>query len=185
MNIFLPELDPVLALLLRLGLASLFFAAALHKARDLHGFADTISDYQIFAARFSAWGARGLAALELVCGLCLLLPSIDPLGSLIALGLFALYSGAIGINLLRGRRQIDCGCMGFGSRQTLSGWLLVRNALLALLALMALAPASARPLGWIDFITLAFGLGLTALVWLASHQLAAASRASAAWGESQ
>ncbi len=185
MNIGVPELDPVFALLARLGLAGLFFAAALHKARDLHGFADTISDYRLLPTRFSPWGARGLAALELTAGLCLLLSSIDPLGSWIALGLLALYSGAIGINLLRGRRQIDCGCMGFGLRQTLSGGLLFRNALLAMLPVVVLAPANARSLEWVDFVSVACGLGLGALLWLAAHQLAAASRASAAWGESQ
>jgi len=176
-------LDPVFALLARLGLASLFLAAALGKARDLGGFTATFRDYRILPDRFAGMGARVLAGSEVGAGLCLLLPRLDPVGSLLALGLLALYSGAIGINLVRGRRHIDCGCLGFGRRQTISGWLLVRNAALAVLPLLVLVPSSPRSLVWVDFLSIGAGLGLGTLLWLAAHQLASAGRSAAALGE--
>lgn len=46
------------------------------------------------------------------------------------LALLVLYSVAIAINLLRGRRDIGCGCAGAATHVPLSGWLLARNAAL-------------------------------------------------------
>jgi hypothetical protein len=55
--------------------------------------------------------------------------------------LLVVYAGAIGANLWRGRRHIDCGC-GLGSRaQPISLGLIARNALLiGLCGLVPLAP---------------------------------------------
>jgi Methylamine utilisation protein MauE len=63
----------------------------------------------------------------------------------VLLGVFAL---AMGINLLRGRRHIDCGCFQGALKQTLCWTLVGRNALLALLLVGAHAAPSGRPDGW-------------------------------------
>jgi hypothetical protein len=49
--------------------------------------------------------------------------------------------------------------------------LLVRNAGLAMLAIALLVPAAPRPLAWLDFVSIAGGLILGALAWLAAHEL--------------
>ena len=54
--------------------------------------------------------------------------------------LLSLYTAAIVLNLARGRRDIDCGCGGPGSRQTLHEWLVWRNLAYLTLALLALPP---------------------------------------------
>jgi uncharacterized membrane protein YphA (DoxX/SURF4 family) len=186
MNPFSDGLDSVFWVLARLGLASLFFSAALHKARDFSDFAGTVRDYRILPDWASALGAKFLALGEAAVAVCLLVPGLDPLGPLGALGLLAVYSGAIGVNLARGRRHIDCGCNGFGqSRQTISGWLLVRNASLGLLPLLLLmAPSNGRPLGWLDSISIAAGLAMASLLWLAGHELARAGGSESGLGES-
>ena len=186
MNPFFDGLDSVFWVLARLGLASLFLSAALQKARDFSDFAGTVRDYRILPDWASALGAKFLALGEAAVALCLLVPGLDPLGPLGALGLLAVYSGAIGVNLARGRRHIDCGCNGFGqSRQTISGWLLVRNASLGLLPLLLLmAPSNGRPLGWLDSISIAAGLAMASLLWLAGHELARAGGSESGLGES-
>ncbi|MDE0884848.1 MAG: hypothetical protein OSB70_04895 [Myxococcota bacterium] len=172
MNGFASGLDPVLDALFRIGLCAIFLGACIHKARDLDKFSATLGDYRLLPRHLSGVATRALATSEAIVALALLMPPLDPLGPLGSLGLFALYSAAIGINLARGRRHIDCGCTGFGQvPQTISGMLLVRNAGLAMLALALLAPAAARPLAWLDFISIAGGLILGALVWLAAHEL--------------
>ena len=180
MSLFSGGLDPVFEALARAGLFVLFFGAALHKARDFSAFSLTVRDYQILPDRLSKIAARCLAAGEAGVALCLLFAPLDPLGSLGALALFALYSGVIGINLARGRRHIDCGCAGFGQRgQAISGGLLLRNAGLAGVALLLLFPVNPRPLGWIDLVSVAAGLGIGTLLWLAGHELGRARNSAA------
>src|SRR6202035_1483448 len=64
----------------------------------------------------------------------------------VLLGAFAV---AMGINLLRGRRQIDCGCFQGALKQPLRWTLVGRNALLVLLLVAADAAPSGRPGGWV------------------------------------
>ncbi|MBW2724378.1 MAG: methylamine utilization protein MauE, partial [Deltaproteobacteria bacterium] len=76
----------------------------------------------------------------------------------VAVGVLCLYSLAIGINLARGRRDIDCGCAGPLARQTLHEMLVARNLVYAALALGAAAPMSLRAFGWLDGLTIGFGV---------------------------
>ena len=87
--------------------------------------------------------------------------------------LLLVYSGAIVLNLARGRRDIDCGCAGPARRQGLHEMLVVRNAAYVALAFAATLPSAVRALGWLDFFTVAAGaLALTTLS-LAVDELAA------------
>ena len=178
-------LDPVFSVLVRLGMGGLFLSTALHKARDLPSFAGTIRDYRIVPGWASGFAAGSLASWEAVVALCLLLPELDPLGPLGALVLLALYSGAIGTNLARGRRDIDCGCNSFGrKRQTLSGWLVIRNAGLSVpLMLLLLTHSNGRNLGWLDVLSIAAGLSIGFLLWLSAHELTVAKRSEPVVGK--
>jgi len=83
-------------------------------------------------------------------------PASRSLAALVAAALIALYAAAIGINLWRGRRDIDCGCAGPDQAQPLRPVLLARNAVLVALALLASVHPQARELGLFDgFVTLA------------------------------
>ena len=64
--------------------------------------------------------------------------------------LLATYALAMGINLSRGRSQIDCGCGD--TPQSLSGLLVLRNCVLAIGALLLLAPVATRPLNALDML---------------------------------
>jgi uncharacterized membrane protein YphA (DoxX/SURF4 family) len=171
-------MDPVAHWVLRLALALLFGAASAQKLRDLPGFTVSLRDYRVLPRALSAPAAAALAAAEVGAAAALLLPGLDPAGPATALALLALYAGAIGWNLARGRRHIDCGCLGPGRRQSLSGWLIARNAVLCVGALLLLAPPARRETSWIDALSLLGSVALLALLWNAVHQLGAVRAAA-------
>ncbi len=163
--------DPALQLALRLALASLFAVAALHKARDLRGFAATLGNYRALPARLVPAVARLLVAIEVGLAAALCATPGSPRAPIAAVVLLGTYSAAISINLARGRRDIDCGCLGPRHRQPLSEWLLVRNAVAIAAAATLLVSVGRRPLQWLDAISSITALVAFALVWAAANQL--------------
>jgi hypothetical protein len=150
------SLDPLAQLALRLALALVLGAAALHKLRAPVRFRAALAEYRLLPARLEAAAARALPALESLAALGLLVPALARGAAALAGALFVGYGAAIGANLARGRREIDCGCSFGGARQPLSGALVARNGVLAALAAAAALPAGARA-------PLAFEWGLAAL----------------------
>jgi hypothetical protein len=166
-------LDPVLSAIFRVGLAGLFGIAAVHKARDIPTFSATLNDYQIVPERWARGLSILLIGLEIATALALLFPPAGAVAGCAAAMLLSSYTAAIGLNLLRGRRHIDCGCLGPGRRQSISGWLVARNALLVGVALLAAVPPGNRTLGWVDALSLCGGLTAAVLVLAAASRLAA------------
>lgn len=118
------------------GLVLLVFGAAVaHKLRQPNEFIRALAGYRLvpdIGLRF--WWV--LPLVELVAVLELLLSTGE--SRWLALSLLLLYAVAIAINLLRGRYDIDCGC---GGESTPISWgLVVRNIVLAGLALPQHAP---------------------------------------------
>lgn len=177
-------IDPVVTLVVRGGLVVLFASAAAHKLRDRVAFAGILAAYRVVPPAAVPPAAVAVAVAEVAVAVALALGSaLGPAGAVM---LVATYSLAIGVNLLRGRRTIDCGCGALGARQPISEWLLARNALLAAAALALVpTPVAARPLAWVDWVSVAGGVAVAALVWTAAHGLAAAAhrvRAASARG---
>lgn len=161
--------DPAVALAARLLLAALFLGGAVHKLRAVGVFAVTLERYRLLPRTLALPTAWLLVGAELLTAGALL-ASLSLAGWL-ALGLLGLYTGAISINLLRGRVDIDCGCSGPALRQTLSYWLVLRNALLALLTLPLLAGGSGRDLVWLDYLGVAALCLTAALVYQTANLL--------------
>jgi uncharacterized membrane protein YphA (DoxX/SURF4 family) len=167
-------IDPVAAWLARLALAGVFASAALHKGRDLDAFAAAVAAHRLVPEATVGALARALALCEIAAAVGLLVPASTPLAAGVAGALLALYTGAIAINLARGRRAIDCGCGG-PARVPLSGWLVARNALLVAAALACAGGGAARPLAAVDAITIGGGVAVLALLWIAAHGLLASA----------
>lgn len=166
-------MDPVVDLTLRAALALLLGAAAAHKLGDLPRFRATLSEYRLLPAAAVGLGSVVVPGLELALGSALLLRGARAVGLAGSAALLSGYALAIAINLVRGRAELDCGCLAGRGRRTISWWLVARNGALVLAALGALAPVAARPLGWIDALTVAGALGTATLAWMATDGLLA------------
>lgn len=177
-----PSLDPIIALSLRASLSLLFAAAAWHKLRDLPGFRATLGEYRVMPEALLPLAVPAVVAAEAFVAVGLWLPGQAAAAAAGALMLLTAYSGAIGLNLLRGRAAIDCGCLGPASDAPLSGSLLARNGLLFAVATALLLPVSGRALTpFVDGLTAVGTVAVCALLFLAANQLAAfAARGEAA-----
>jgi hypothetical protein len=163
----------VIATISTLLLSYLFVVGAMQKLADASYFQQVITDYQILPTALSPLLARTLPLIELAAGIALLIP----MSRFAALGTVTLlltsYSIAIAINIVRGRRDIDCGCAGPGQEQTLSSWLLGRNGLLIVLALSAMAATGQFHLPWSAWTLALLGTALAALLYHVFNQLIA------------
>jgi uncharacterized membrane protein len=163
-------LDPAIGWTVVLVLAGVFGAAAVSKLRALDAFVGVVHNYRLVPEPLERPIAYVLPAVELAIAMGVLVPATRAMAALAAAILLALFAGAMAINLMRGRRDIDCGCFATVLRQHLSWPLVLRNLLLAGLALAVVPGLNARGLGWLDLMTV--GCASAALVFV--H--AAASR---------
>jgi hypothetical protein len=139
-----------LAVAVRTALALVFLAAAIGKMR--HGIAlqGVIANYRLLPERLIAPTAYLLPAGEAALAVLLAADLAPAWACSAAAGLLLVFAAAMGINLARGRRAIDCGCFQSTLKQTLSWRLVARNVVLAALAVgAALAPRAS----WQDWGT--------------------------------
>ena len=164
--------DPVIPLVIALSLAVLWLAAAAHKLRAFDVFSAVLADYRVVPAGVTRVCAAAVVGIELGLGIGLLMP----IGRNAALAGSALvlvfYAGAIAVNLLRGRRFIDCGCSGIAGQQPLGAWLVARNLLLAVAALVATLPVRGRALVWFDAVAVTASVCVAAFLYAAINRLA-------------
>lgn len=152
----LPALDPLLTVMAAGFTALLFARAALHKIREFVAFTGTLSDYRILPESMLSPAAAGLIVTELAIAAGLLWSETRPYAALAGAGLLALYAVAMAIPLSQGRTEISCGCGG--PTDHLSPALLIRNGVLAAIALMAACSLTGRELTWIDMVSLPLGV---------------------------
>jgi uncharacterized membrane protein YphA (DoxX/SURF4 family) len=166
-------IDPIVGWVLRVSLALLFTFSAWHKLRDLAGFRETLRDYRLLPDLLVSSTAGIVVAIEALTSLALCTPAAASMGAAMAASMLVVYSTAIAVNLVRGRRSIDCGCLGPASDQSISPALLSRNAILVAGALAAMLPAGHRSLHWVDSLTFIAGLGCLFMLFIAANQLLA------------
>src|SRR5712692_482521 len=164
-------MDPVIDAALRTALSLLFVAAAAHKLRDLGQFRATLAEYHLLPPRLVPFGAVAVVMMELTLAATLLAPPLRMSSLVAAAGVLSIYGGAMGVNLARGRRHIDCGCAGPAARRPISALLVARNAVLAAAALGGLVPVSTRPLSWVDGVTVLGATGTLAALYFAFDRL--------------
>ncbi|MDG2308426.1 MAG: MauE/DoxX family redox-associated membrane protein [Candidatus Binatia bacterium] len=164
-------LDPLLDGTLRGSLALLFAWSASHKWRDLPRFAAVVREYEVLPVGLERPAALVLGAFEVVIAIALLVPAAHGSSSVAAAALLAIYTAGIILNLARGRRDLDCGCFGPAQRQPLSEWLVLRNVLLLLAALVVGLPAGARSLSALDAFAGIAGCTTLAMLWTSANQL--------------
>jgi hypothetical protein len=152
--------DPLIILILRIVFSALFLFAALHKISS-DSFQGIVSDYRILPIVLVPLVAISIPLIEIVIGFSWALNFLPTLTALATSAVLATYTAAMGINLLRGRCYIDCGC-GFSSTkkalnsqdsQQLSGGLILRNVILIAASILVILPSAERLLGAIDYFS--------------------------------
>lgn len=167
--------DPVIVGTLIGALALVMFAAAWHKFSEPDTFSGALAAYQLLPQQAITVVARALPVLEALIGAGILLPATRAPALIALTALVLLYAAAMGVNLVRGRRDIDCGCGG--ESHPLSWGLVLRNLVLAAAALIASRPTLERSMDWIDALTLVLGvLAFYAFYLMADELLRQASR---------
>jgi len=135
---------------LRLVLAGVLLSASVSKLAHPRQFQRAIQEYQVLPS-----GLQAKRAFLLLLAFAIPLAELLAGGGLIsgfwlipavvgALALFVLFSLALTLNLVRGRRDISCQCGGVMGNHLISWWLVGRNGLLllSLLALLLTPPDS-------------------------------------------
>src|SRR5580704_9206752 len=159
-------LDPAVGLLLVATFALLFGSAAVHKLRDWRRFDEIFSAYGVVPA-VARWRLSWLVpAVELAVAVGLLVDASRLYAVVVGSVLLLAYASAIGINLRRGRRDLACGCGGPDERRPIAPWMVWRNIVLALGLASTLVQWTGRPLVLTDAVTVTFGLGTLALIYL-------------------
>jgi uncharacterized membrane protein YphA (DoxX/SURF4 family) len=165
-------LDPVVVIALSLLVGYVLADAGLHKLRDPDFFGVIIEDYRLLPRIDGRLLALLVGAAELAAAVAILLPWTHVGGLLAAAALLTLYFLAIAVNLARGRRSIQCGCGGVSQHQSLSGALLLRNAVLIAIALvLAWMEPAQRSLGWLDWLVSLGAAVSAALVYMSANLL--------------
>jgi hypothetical protein len=164
-------LDPAAGILLAAALALLFASAAWHKLRALAQFTAVFVAYRVLPPAVSGRIAWTVPALELAIAAALPWEPSRRAASVAGAAILTAYAGGIALNLARGRRDLDCGCAGPGDRRPIAGWMLWRNLLLAAALGIAAMPWSPRALVVLDILTIAGGLAVAALLYVALDRL--------------
>lgn len=150
-------LDPSIAIAAR-GLAILVFGmAVLGKLRHREEYIGVVANYRLTPEALISPIAWLIILLEFAVVLGLAIDAWVAAGTLLAILLLAAFAVAMMINLLRGRREIDCGCFQSTFRQRLSAALVIRNLLLIVVLAPLLVGESgiATPLQALDGIAAA------------------------------
>lgn len=109
--------------------------------------------------------------LELTVIVLILLPSARLTGLISAIALLLLYTVAIGINLYRGRTEIECGCGSSASTQNISAWSLLRNGLVVVLVAIAAISTDGRSLNIVDGLNLVLASTVAIVLFSSGDQL--------------
>jgi uncharacterized membrane protein YphA (DoxX/SURF4 family) len=164
-------LDPAIGWMMVLAYALLLLPAAWHKARDLPVFAAVLGAYRILPRPLTPLMAPLVPLFEVMLALGLLLSPARVQCAWALSGLLLVYAAAIGVNIARGRTDLDCGCTGPLERRPVASWMIYRNLLLAGNALLLSLRWSDRPLTLLDGFAVAAALTTIIFLWLAVDRL--------------
>jgi hypothetical protein len=172
------RIDPAVSLTVALSVALLFAFAVSHKLRTRSEFQSVLRNYELLPDQLVAPFAILLIAAEASAVALLLMSATRALGAALSASLLSVYAIAMSINLVRGRADLDCGCLGFARRQPIRWWMAGRNLAIAALVLMAGLPTTARALEALDLVSIGGAVTSLALLYAAHALLQAVPRLS-------
>ncbi len=166
-----PALDPGVGYVIALACALLFGHAAYGKWRGRAEFGAVLANYRILPKVLAGPLSVMVPALETAVALGVAPAASRPYAAATGATLLIVYALAIGINLRRGRFDLDCGCAGPSDRRPIAAWMIWRNVVLSVVLIAAAQPWSARALGGNDLLTIGGGLAVSTLLYIALDRL--------------
>lgn len=104
-----------LALSIRVFVSLMLLLSARRKLSQLSEFAGVVRNYQLIPDRMVVAAANGIVATEGAVGVALFIWPSSLLPAVAASSLFAVFAVAVMLNLIRGRRDLMCGCDNDGT----------------------------------------------------------------------
>jgi hypothetical protein len=131
----------------RAALGLLFLATAILKLADWRAFKRAVAGFELVSDRATPVVAMLVAGLEIAGGAMLATGLAVRLGAALMALLLAAFNLALIVNLLRGRRRLDCQCYGRSAVRIGWGHVAQNTALLAVAALAGIVsePPVASP----------------------------------------
>jgi uncharacterized membrane protein YphA (DoxX/SURF4 family) len=162
---------PILSTSFALLIAGIFLAAGISKwqAENQLFYQQTIDAYAITPVRWTACLLKLLAIAEIGIALLSVVPLTQKFGLLLAAIMLSVYLYSFAKQLKQGKVDMVCGCAGSSKRLKISSGLLIRNALLIGMCILAIfTPVNSVTLSW--FIVLPTAV-LSGLFYLSCEQL--------------
>jgi uncharacterized membrane protein len=169
----MPQIDPVFSWMAAASAAAIFAASGALKFYDVETFRGAVANYRLLPQGLEAPFAWIAPVIETAAALGLLLTPVRSWSALVLILLLCIFTGAIVINLARGRTDIDCGCFGPALRQRLSWWLLLRNAALFALLATAAMPVGGRAMDFLDYTTVFMAAATVVVLYTGANYLIA------------
>ena len=157
----MPALTLDMTIVARLCIAVVLGLSSLGKWLSFEWFVGILRDYQLLPRSAATPIALLIAATETVTALALGANVGGPWPAYMAMALLLAFTGAVTVNLLRGRRQIQCGSGGHATGPSLSWPLVCRN--LGLLG-MAFPATGYRPMASDSAALAWFGVSVATVV---------------------
>jgi len=167
-----PETIALVAVAARTIAGLVLLVAGLSKVIAVRRFVDAVWAYRLLPEAAVVVVGRALPWAEVIVGVTVIFGILLPWSALGALGLYMLFGTAIAINVVRGRRNIDCGCFGSMRREHLTWWLVGRNSALAGLAILgsnAIEPSAT--LAFSEMVAASLTAGAALAIWWLSLEL--------------
>jgi hypothetical protein len=158
-------IDPVIGYTIVLSVAALLSLAAIHRLIKWREFIEALQAYRLLPQTAVRPASLMLSLGELATAFALFVSTGRRYACDAAAAFMLIYAAAIALNLARGRRDLDCGCGFARHRQPIAAWMLLRNAAIAVAALVAALPWTTRPLGTIDVCTIVAAAAAAALFY--------------------
>jgi hypothetical protein len=164
-------LDPAFGYLIIAGIALLFVTAGAHKLRGLALFAEIFAAYRVLPDALARRVARLVPCVELGVAAALCWKPSRRMAAICGIAVLIAYAAGLAVNLLRGRRDLDCGCGATRDRRAIAAWMVWRNLFLAAALGTAALPWSPRALILADFPTVLGGLIAVVMLYAAVDRL--------------
>ncbi len=159
-------IDPMLQHTAALALALVFGSGAFGKLSAWDEFEGVVQNFRVLPRALVPVVAKVLPPVEVLLALAVLVPPTRAIAGWGMAILLVVFAAAIGLNVVRGRVNIDCGCFRSSLKQNLSWWLVLRNALLVVLAVACAAATGPRDLAVVEWFFVLTGATVLFLVYL-------------------